>query len=94
MLCRYVSMKLYTDKYNPFSLRVLVADNLAGTAVTVQHVRNDGMFMNYGGLSFNFDKPKGPYIEFQKTELMVENILIPAIRSDLLLLHHLPVVFH
>ena len=42
MLRRFVSMKLYTDKYNPFSLRVLVADKLAGTAVTVQHVRKDG----------------------------------------------------
>ena len=42
LLRRFVSMKLYTDKYNPFSLRVLVADKLAGTAVTVQHVRKDG----------------------------------------------------
>jgi hypothetical protein len=42
---RFFSMKLYTDKYNPFTLRVLVADRLAGTAVGVQHVQRDGMLM-------------------------------------------------
>jgi hypothetical protein len=41
---RFFSMKLYTDKYNPFTLRVLIADKLAGTAVSVQHVQKDGMF--------------------------------------------------
>ena len=40
---RFFSMKLYTDKYNPFTLRVLVADKLAGTAVTLRHVQKDGM---------------------------------------------------
>ncbi len=42
---RFFSMKLYTDKYNPFTLRVLVADKLAGTAVSVQHVQKDGMLL-------------------------------------------------
>ena len=42
---RFFSMKLYTDKHNPFTLRVLIADKLAGTAVSVQHVQKDGMLM-------------------------------------------------
>ena len=43
---RYLSMKLYTDRFNPFTLRILVADQLAGTGVSVQHVQNDnGMYI-------------------------------------------------
>ena len=39
---RFFVMKLYTDKYNPVTLRVLVADKLAGTKLIIEHVKRNG----------------------------------------------------
>ncbi|CAB3999459.1 Methionine--tRNA ligase, cytoplasmic [Paramuricea clavata] len=54
-------MKLYTDKYNPFTLRVLVADRLAGTAVGVQHVQKDEAVKRFPFLK----EPKLPFLEVE-----------------------------
>ena len=35
-------MKLYSDRGNPFLLRILAAKNLAGVPLTVQYINNEG----------------------------------------------------
>ena len=41
--CYFEAMKLYTDKFNPLTLRILVADKLAETNLTVEYVEKNGM---------------------------------------------------
>lgn len=45
VFCRFFAMKLYADKCNPFTLRVLVADQLAGTKVSIQYMKRNGQFL-------------------------------------------------
>lgn len=38
-------MKLYSDRGNPFLLRILAAKNLAGVSLTVQYINYEGKIL-------------------------------------------------
>ena len=52
-------MKLYSDRGNPFLLRILAAKNLAGVPLTVQYINYEGKikvhFLHKTKLSRSFD---------------------------------------
>ncbi|XP_046860791.1 methionine--tRNA ligase, cytoplasmic-like isoform X2 [Xenia sp. Carnegie-2017] len=59
--CYFEAMKLYTDKFNPLTLRILVADKLAETNLTVEYVEKNESLKRFPFLK----EAKLPFLEVE-----------------------------
>ncbi|XP_046846002.1 methionine--tRNA ligase, cytoplasmic-like isoform X2 [Xenia sp. Carnegie-2017] len=59
--CYFEAMKLYTDKFNPLTLRILVADKLAETNLTVEYVEKNESLKRFPFLK----ETKLPFLEVE-----------------------------